>query len=200
MPTETSSPGIAGLFVRSWGVVLLRGLLAIILGILVFTQPVLTLAAVVLSFSVYALFEGISSLFAAISGWRHREDRWLLLLEAAVGITIGLITLRTPGITAIALIFFIAIWALATGVLRIIEAIRLRREISGEVWLVLGGVASVIFAFLIMLRPLAGALAMIRVIGAFALILGASEVMLAIRLRGARRVVRSDVSEPRRAA
>jgi uncharacterized membrane protein HdeD (DUF308 family) len=200
MSTETSSPGIAGLLVRSWWVVLLRGLLAVILGILVFSRPVLGLAVVVLSFSIYALVEGTSSLLAAISGWRYRDDRWLLLLEAAVGIGVGLITLRTPGITAIALIFFIAIWALATGVLRIVEAMRLRRQISGEVWLVLGGVASVLFAFLIMLRPLAGALALIRVIGAYALILGATEIMLAFRLRGARIVARSDVAEPRRAA
>ena len=101
---------------------------------------------------------------------------------------------------AIALIFFIAVWALATGVLRIVEGIRLRRQISGEIWLVLGGVASVIFGLLIMLRPLAGALALIRVIGAYALILGTSEVMLGFRLRHMRQVGRPDVLAPRRAA
>jgi uncharacterized membrane protein HdeD (DUF308 family) len=199
--TELSSSGTAGLFARSWWVMLFRGLLAVVLGLLVFTRPVLTLAAVVLSFSVYALIEGASALFTAISGWRHRDDRWLLLLEAIVGIAVGIVTLRTPQITAMVLIFFIAVWALATGVLRIVEAIRLRREISGEFWLGLSGLVSVAFALVVMLRPMAGALAMIRVIGAYALILGASEIMLAFRLRGVREVGPSALPQrPRRAA
>jgi uncharacterized membrane protein HdeD (DUF308 family) len=190
------------LFVRNWWVLLLRGLLAIVLGILVFTRPAWTLAAVVLAFGVYAIVEGASALFAAITGWLHRDDRWLLLLEAVVGIGVGVVTLRTPGITAVVVIFFIAVWALATGVLRIVEGVRLRREIPNEVWLVLGGVASVIFALLVMLRPLAGALAMVQVIGAYALILGMSEVMLAFKVRSARKVCPPGVWEPshRRAA
>jgi uncharacterized membrane protein HdeD (DUF308 family) len=81
------------------------------------------------------------------------------------------------------LILFIAIWALATGILRIVEGIRLRREITGEVWLILGGLASVAFAVLVMMRPLAGALALIQVIGIFALVLGLTEIMLSFKLR-----------------
>ncbi len=202
MSTETSSLGTAGFFVRSWWVLLLRGLLAVILGILVFTRPAWTLSTVVLAFGIYAVIEGGAALFAAISGWRHREDRWLLLLEALIGIGVGIVTLRTPAITAVVVIFLIAAWAMATGVLRIVEGIRLRRTIRGEVWLVLGGVASIIFALIVMMRPLAGALAMVQIIGVYALILGATEVMLAFRVRSARRLVWSGVSEPphRRAA
>ena len=196
MSTETSSFGTARFFGKNWWLVLLRGLLAIGLGVLVFTRPVWTLGAVMLAFGVYALFEGASDLFAALVGWRHRDDRWLLLLEALIGIGVGVVTLRTPAITAVVVIFFIAAWALATGILRIVEGVRLRREIPGEMWLVLGGVASVIFALLVMMRPLAGALAMVRVIGAFALILGTTEVMLAFKVRGARVFNRPGVSEP----
>jgi uncharacterized membrane protein HdeD (DUF308 family) len=202
MSERISSPGIAGLFSRSWWILLLRGLFAVVLGILVFTRPALTLAVVVKAFGIYALVEGASSLFAAMRGWSYRDDRWLLLLEAAVGIVVGIITLRTPGITAMVLIFFIAIWALGTGVLRIVEAIRLRREISGEVWLVLGGLASVLFALLVLTQPLAGAIVMLRLIAAYALILGMTEVMLAFRLHSAKGLPRPGVSEssPRRAA
>ena len=121
MSIETSFLGTAGFFRRNWWVLLLRGLVAIALGILVFTRPAWTLAAVMLAFGVYALVEGSSDLFAAIIGWRHRDDCWLLLLEAFIGIGIGVVTLRTPGLTAIVVIFFIAAWALATGVLRIVE-------------------------------------------------------------------------------
>src|SRR5215469_14985407 len=84
------------------------------------------------------IFEGASSLFAAIRGWSYREDRWVLVLEAVAGIGVGILTLHRPGITAFVLIFFIAVWALATGVLRIVESIRLRG--SGRAWLAIGGV------------------------------------------------------------
>ena len=202
MSIETSSLGTAGFFRRNWWVPLLRGLLTIALGIMAFTRPAWSLAAVILAFGIYALVEGTSDLFAAIIGWRHRDDRWLLLLEAFIGIGVGILTLRTPAITAIAVIFFIAAWALATGVIRIIEGVRLRREIRGEIWLILGGVFSVIFALIVMTRPLAGALALVRVIGIYALILGVSEVMLAFRVRTARYIGRPGISEPsyRRAA
>jgi uncharacterized membrane protein HdeD (DUF308 family) len=194
--TETSSLGTAGFFGRSWWVLLLRGLLAVVLGVLVFTKPVWALGIVMLAFSIYVLVEGASDLFAAIIGWRHRDDRWLLLLQGLIGIGVGVVTLRTPALTAVLLIFLIAAWALATGVLRIVEGVRLRREIQGEVWLLLGGVASVIFALLVMMRPLAGAVAMVRVIGAYALILGMTEVMLAFKVRGARKIGRPTVSAP----
>jgi uncharacterized membrane protein HdeD (DUF308 family) len=194
--TETSSLGTAGFFVRNWWVLLFRGLMGIALGVLVFTRPAWTLAAVVLGFGVYAIIEGASALFAAIIGWRHRDDRWLLLLEALIGVGVGVVTLRTPAITAIVMIFFIAAWALATGVLRIVEGVRLRQSIPGEIWLVLGGIASVVFALLVMMRPLAGALAMVQVIGAYALILGATEIMLAFKVRSLRNIGRPSLSEP----
>ena len=196
MSIETSSLGTAGFFGRNWWVLLLRGLFAVVLGVLVFTKPFWTLGVVMMAFSFYVLIEGASDLFAAMIGWRHRDDRWLLLLEGIVAIGIGIVTLRTPVITAILLTFLMAAWALATGVLRIIEAVRLRREIQGEVWLMLGGVASVLFALVIMMRPLAGAVAMVRVIGAFALILGMSEVMLSFRVRRARQIGSSIATEP----
>jgi len=174
----------------------LRGLFAVALGVLVFTKPVWTLGVVMMAFSLYVLVEGASNLFAAMMGWRHRDDRWVLLLEGLVAIGVGIITLRTPALTAVLLVFLIAAWALITGILKIIEAVRLRREIPGEPWLMLGGVASVLFALVVMMRPLAGALAMVRVIGAFALILGMSEVMLAFKVRRARHIGRSIASEP----
>jgi uncharacterized membrane protein HdeD (DUF308 family) len=198
----TGAPGAAGLFARSWWTLLFRGLLAIVLGSLVFMWPVVTLATVVLAFGIYALVEGIASLVAAIRGTTAREDRWLLVLEAAIGIGVGIVTLRTPAITATVLIFFIAIWALATGVIRIVEGIRLRKEITGEVWLILGGLASIAFALIVMLRPLAGALALIRVLGVFAMFLGLTEVLAAFEFRRVRTIGRPGLGAPmhRRAA
>ena len=181
--TADFAPSMTGLFSRSWWLILLRGVVAILFGILALRHPGVTLAVLVLWFGVYALVDGAFSVFGAIAGWRHREDRWLLLLEGLIGIGAGIVTLQAPGITAVALLFFMAAWALATGVLRIIGAIRLRREISGEFWLILSGIAAVVFAFLVMERPAAGALAMVWMIGWFALLMGATLVLLAFKLR-----------------
>ena len=166
----------------------MRGIVAVLFGLLAITRPGITLAVLVLLFGIYAVVDGCLALFAAIGGWSHREDRWLLLLEGFIGIGAGILTLRAPGITAVALLFFIAAWALATGVLRIVAAIRLRKEITGEFWLALSGIASVVFAFLVMMNPAAGALAIAWLIGWYALFLGAMLVMLSIKLHNIRRI------------
>jgi len=184
--SERAVSRILGLFARSWWVVFLRGLVAIVFGILAFAWPGVTLGTLVLLFGGYVLLDGLFFLFAAISGWRHREDRWLLLLEGVIGIWAGTVTLRTSPTTAVMLVLFIAVWVMATEFLRIVAAIRLRKEISGEVWLAFSGLASVVFAFMIMLRPAAGALALVGVIAGYAFILGASLVMLGLELRSLR--------------
>ena len=187
MSTDIVLPMI-GLFTKNWWVLLLRGIVAVLFGILAITRPGITLAVLVLLFGIYAVVDGCLALFAAIGGWSHREDRWLLLLEGFIGIGAGILTLRAPGITAVALLFFIAAWALATGVLRIVAAIRLRKEITGEFWLALSGIAAVVFGFLIMMNPAAGALAIAWLIGWYALFLGAMLVMLSIKLHNIRRI------------
>jgi uncharacterized membrane protein HdeD (DUF308 family) len=193
MVTEMSNP--AGLFARNWWVFLLRGLLALFLGIALFRQPGLALGVLVLGFAIYAIFEGVSALFAAIRGWSYSRDRWLLLLEAVVGIGVGILTLRRPGITGFVLIFLIAAWALATGILRIVEAVNLD-NVSGRGWFAVGGVASIIFAWLVLFRPVTGALVMATVIGIYALILGVTEIVLAFSLRGRRDLERSGRLKP----
>jgi uncharacterized membrane protein HdeD (DUF308 family) len=195
MVTDTSIPVAPGLFTRNWWVFLLRGLVALFLGLAIFRRPDLTLGVLVLGFAAYAIFEGVSALLAATRGWSYRRDRWLLVLEAVAGIGLGILTLHRPGMTAFVLIFFIAIWALVTGVLRIAEAVSLG-DVSGRGWLAVGGVASVIFAFLVLFRPLAGALAMVTVIGVYALILGVTEIVLAFRLRGRQDLERSGARQP----
>jgi len=177
-----------GMFTRNWWVLLLRGIAAVLFGFLAISRPGITVAVLILLFGIYALIDGCFATFAAIVGWRHREDHWLLLLEGLIGIGAGLAALRLPELTAVALMFFIAAWALATGVLKIVTAIRLRKEISGEFWLVLSGIASVIFAFLAMLSPAVGALALTWVIGWYAILLGGMLVMLSFRLRSLRTI------------
>jgi uncharacterized membrane protein HdeD (DUF308 family) len=183
MASDYSVQQSTSLFAGRWWAVLMRGLIAIAFGVLAFAWPGVTLATLVLLFGCYALLDGAFSLISAVGGRRRSDDRWLLLLEGVVGIWAGVVTLRSPAITAAVLVFFISIWAMSTGFLRIVGAIRLRKEISGEVWLVLSGLASVLFAFMLMLRPGVGALALVWIIAGYALTMGVFLVMLGIELR-----------------
>jgi uncharacterized membrane protein HdeD (DUF308 family) len=171
---------------RYWWAFVVRGIFAILFGILAYAWPGITLATLIIFFGAYVLIDGILLVIKAIGNWGKRDDRWLLLLEGLLGIGIGVITFVAPGITAVALIFFIAAWSLATGVLEIAAAIRLRKEIRGEGWMILSGIASIVFAVLVMFFPGAGALGLLWLIAAYAIIFGVMLVILGIKLRGHR--------------
>jgi uncharacterized membrane protein HdeD (DUF308 family) len=169
---------------RNWWVLALRGLCAIIFGILAFVWPGITLGALVLLYGVYALVDGILSIIAAVS---KREGSglpwWALLLQGLLGIAAGIVTFAWPGITALFLLFLIAAWAIVTGIFAIIAAIRLRKEIQGEFWLALSGILSVVFGVLLFVRPGAGALTVVWLIGSYAIFFGILLLVLAFRLK-----------------
>jgi uncharacterized membrane protein HdeD (DUF308 family) len=171
---------------RYWWVVLLRGLAAIAFAILAFVWPGITLASLILLFGAFALVDGIFSLIGAIAGRREDEAWWIGVLRGVIGIGIGVLTFVNPAITALALVLYIAAWALASGILEIAAAIRLRKEIEGEWLLALAGVLSIAFAGLLLWAPGAGALALLWWIAAWALVLGVVLVFEAFKLRGLR--------------
>jgi uncharacterized membrane protein HdeD (DUF308 family) len=174
------------LLTRNWWVLILRGILAVTFGVLAFSRPGMTLAALVLLFGAYVFVDGIFAIFLAIGGGEERRDRWLLLLEGALGLIIGIMTFWSPGITALSLILYIAAWSLATGVLKIAGAVRLRKDIEGEVWLALSGIASILFAFIVLWNPVAGALAFLWVIATYAILFGAFLIILGFKVHGLR--------------
>jgi uncharacterized membrane protein HdeD (DUF308 family) len=169
---------------RYWWMTLLRGVLWILFGIVVFTRPGITLAALTLLFGAFVLADGVGNVVTAFGGRQEHENWWLLLLVGLLGIGVGLLSLMNPALTALALLFYIAIWAISTGVLQIVAAIRLRREIEGEFWLILGGLASVAFGLLVVARPGAGALSVLWLIGTYAIVLGIALVLLSLKARG----------------
>jgi uncharacterized membrane protein HdeD (DUF308 family) len=174
------------LLARRWWLIALRGVAAIVFGILAVTLPGITLATLIILFGAYAFVDGIFAVIHALGGGDESESMWLLLLEGLLGIGVGLITFFEPGLTAIALLFYIAAWNLATGVLEIAAAFRLRKQLTGEFWLLVGGLASIIFAIILMTHPAAGALALIWVIGIYAILFGIALLALSFRLRGLR--------------
>ena len=168
---------------RAWWLLLLRGLAAAAFGIICFVQPGISLASLALVFGAYCLADGILGVWMAISGASDNEHRWLLLLWGLLGIGVGVLTFMAPGITALALLFYIAIWAIATGVLELVAAIRLRKEIDNEWLLLLSGIASVAFGVLLAAQPGAGALTVLWLIGAYAIVFGVLLLMLAFKTR-----------------
>jgi uncharacterized membrane protein HdeD (DUF308 family) len=168
---------------RNWWALAIRGVAGIIFGILAFVMPGITLTALVLLFGAYAITDGIFAIIAAVNAAGKAKRWWALLIEGILSIIAGILTFILPGITALFLLYLIAFWAILTGVFAIVSAIRLRKEITGEWLLILTGIASVAFGFLLLLFPGAGALAVIWWIGAYALVTGALMLGLAFRLR-----------------
>jgi uncharacterized membrane protein HdeD (DUF308 family) len=168
---------------QNWWAFLVRGIMGIIFGVITFFEPGISLAALVLLFGAYAFVDGIFAIVSAIRRRTGSEPWWLLLLEGIAGIGAGVVTLLWPGLTAIALLYVIAAWALVTGAFEIAAAIRLRKIIDHEWLLVLSGVASIALGVLLMLFPGPGALTLVIWIGAGALVSGVMFVILGLRLR-----------------
>jgi len=167
-----------------WWVLLLRGILAIAFGVTAYAWPGLTLATLVIFFAAWVFVDGVFDVFHAFAGRKDNENWWLLLLEGLLGIAFGVITFQAPQITTLILLLYIAFWAIATGVLRIVMAIRLRKEIEGEWWMALCGLASVLFGMIMIARPGAGALAVVMFIAAWSIVVGTFMVILSFKARG----------------
>lgn len=169
---------------RNWWAVGLRGLAAVIFGILALIWPGETLVVLVLLFGAYALVDGIFAVVSAIRGRTTIRDWGWLLAEGIFGILIGIFAFFRTGATALFLLYLIAIWAILTGIAEIVQAVRLRRVISNEWLLILGGAASVLFGLLLIIFPGTGALAVVWLIGLYAIIFGLLLLGLSWRLRG----------------
>jgi uncharacterized membrane protein HdeD (DUF308 family) len=171
---------------RNWWLLLLRGIAGIGFGVLAFLWPGITLLVLVFLFGAYALVDGALAVAAAFARRGGRAPTGWLVLIGVLGIAVGVATFFWPGITAIALLAMIAAWSILHGVFEIAGAIRLRREIEGEWLLILSGVLSVAFGALLLIFPGAGALAVVWLIGAYAVVFGVLLVVLSLRLRGHR--------------
>jgi uncharacterized membrane protein HdeD (DUF308 family) len=168
---------------ENWWSLVIRGVIGVLVGILTFFWPAITLQALVLLFGAYALLDGVFSFIGAWYASRAHERWGVLLLEGIAGIVAAAVTVLFPAITALALVLIIAAWAIVTGVLEIVAAIKLRRHIQGEWLLALAGIASIAFGVLVTIAPLAGALVIALWVGAYALVTGVLMITLGFRLR-----------------
>jgi uncharacterized membrane protein HdeD (DUF308 family) len=178
------------LLARNWWLIVLRGVCAIVFGLLAWMWPGVTLGALVFLWAFYAFADGILAIAAALSG-STGAPAWSLILSAFVSIGAAVVAFIYPGMTAVVLVYVIALWAIVTGVMQIVAAIRLRKEIDNEVWLGLAGLASVVLGLILFARPGVGALAVVWLIGTYAVLFGVLLVVLGFRVKGLPRLAQS---------
>jgi uncharacterized membrane protein HdeD (DUF308 family) len=169
---------------RNWWLLLLRGVIGVIFGVVAFFLPGVTILSLVFLWGAYVFADGVFSVWAAISGRvGENASRWWLAIAGLAGIAAGIIAWVWPGKTALALLVLIAAWAIATGIMQVWGAIKLRKEIEGEWLLGLSGSLSILLGVVLLLQPAAGAVAVVWWIGAFAILTGIAYIGLALRLR-----------------
>ena len=176
---------------KYWWVFTLRGLIAIAFGLAALLWPALTLGVMVLLFGLFALFEGLLAILTSF-GKEDEKGGWTLLIEGLAGILVcAIVLLGTsigamlwPRVAAVMLVFYIAGWAILSGLFKIITAFRIRREVKGEWMLGLSGLISILVGLILILRPGAGVLAVAWLIGIFAIILGIFLTLLGLKFRG----------------
>jgi uncharacterized membrane protein HdeD (DUF308 family) len=175
-----SLSGVSG----PWWSAALRGAVAILFGLAALLRPDITLVALVLLFGAYALVDGVFALVGIFGGADSGVSRPWLLVRSVAGIVAGLLAFVLPGLTALALLYLIAVWAIVAGIAEIVIAIELRKRIRGEWALIAGGAVSVAFGVILALLPWVGILSLVWLIGAYAIAFGVLLLITAFRMRG----------------
>jgi uncharacterized membrane protein HdeD (DUF308 family) len=180
-------------FAHHWESLALRGGVAIAFGLIAFLWPGMTLAALVLLFGAYTLLDGIAAIVIG-TRQRARQHAWSVMLEGLAGMGLGLATFSWTRTAAELVVVLIALWAIATGLLELFAAMRLRRELPGQALLGVGGVASMLLGFAILLWPTAGAPTLVALLGSYTLVFGTAMLVQGLRLRRAVRRLEEDDS------
>lgn len=166
---------------RDWWVFLMRGLFALIFGILVLVWPKASVGVIVTVFAIYVLIDGVTALaYAFTPSAPHRPA---LAFEGIIGVVVGFVALRAPGLTALALYGYVAFWAIFFGVGEVVLAVRMRRTMENELLLFLAGLASIVLGVLMLVLPRAGMLALVWLIGVYALLAAVLLIAFSLRLR-----------------
>ena len=189
---EASRPGVGGfdaqaerlssMLAGNWWAVALRGLAAIIFGLLALLAPGPTMLSLVLVFAATMLVDGVLNLIIGLRSVRRRERWGVFVLQGVASLAAAVVAVLAPGVTVIAFVYLMAAWALVTGILSLMAAVRLRGD-HGRWWLGLSGVLSVLGGIALAVVPLIGALVLTWWLGAYAVVFGVTLLVLAFRLR-----------------
>ncbi len=180
--TAASFPSLAK---KVWIFAIIRGVLAIIFGLIALFAPIATAVVLAVVIGAYAIVDGVFDIIEAI---RHRGSSSMVLriVLGAVSILFGILVLVWPGISLTILVILVAIWAIIIGVLQIMSSVRHRAvPNSGWVWGIIGGALSILFGILVLIRPGAGLVSIIWIIGIWAIVWGITLIVLGVQLRKA---------------
>ncbi len=180
---------------ENWWAFVLRGVLALLIAVLAFIMPAESLLALTLVFGAFSFADGVFGLIAAVRHLRKGERWGWLMFSGILGIATGVVVVVSPFVATLVLATFlwasIAFWSAFSGIFEIVAAIRLRKEIKGEIWLILSGLLSVALSvaviWLLLSRPVETFLALGWLLGFYAAFFGVTMVLLGLRLRKARR-------------
>jgi uncharacterized membrane protein HdeD (DUF308 family) len=170
-------------FAIRWLPLALRGLAAVLFGVVTLLLPTVTLEVLIALFGAYALADGVFSLICAARAGRPDRGRWMLVLNGLTSLLVGAITFAAPRLTAFALLYVVAAWAVVTGMLEVAEAVELRRAVRNEWILGFSGIASIVFGALLFTSPVAGVLAVVLWLGVYEVLFGGLLIALALRVR-----------------
>lgn len=169
---------------KDWWLFILRGVIAIIFGILVVVWPIESVFVLVIFFGAYVLVDGIFVIISAFTQKRSWGSRFWLILWGLVGIAAGVVTFAWPGITALALLVVIAVWAFVIGIAQVVFAFAPGTSLGNRLLLALGGIISIILGIVLVARPGLGALAVVWIIGIFAIVFGMCQIAFGMKLKG----------------
>ncbi|MGO4409482.1 MULTISPECIES: HdeD family acid-resistance protein [unclassified Brevundimonas] len=167
---------------KSWWLLLLRGIAAVVFGVLTFAWPQISLLSLIIVYGAYALVDGVLAIVAAIWGG-GLAPRWWLALSGVAGVAAGVLAFVWPGLTALVLIYLIGFWSIMRGVLEIVGAVHLRKEIANEWTLAAAGILSILFGLILVFAPGPGALGLLWLIAAWAILFGGLMIFVAFRVR-----------------
>lgn len=159
------------------------GVSAIVFGVVVLLWPGLSIVALTYLFGAYAFVYGILAVGSGLNLAAHKSTDWVpFVLGGLVGVAFGVVTLFFPGFTALTLVYFIAAWAITTGIFGIVVAIDFHGEVDGAVWLGISGALSILFGAIVAIWPGNGALAILWLIAFYAVVSGITQLVAAYRI------------------
>lgn len=167
----------------NWWMLMIRGLVAVFFGMLALFLPGITLLTLIMLFAIYVFADGAINLVTAVQNRDTYQRWWITMLQGGLSMLVGVLTVLWPGLTGLALLYVIALWALITGVFEVIAAYELRKEIDNEWILALSGILSVVFGLMLLLFPFSGVLAVVWIIAIYAILFGVMQISLGFRLR-----------------
>jgi uncharacterized membrane protein HdeD (DUF308 family) len=177
---------------RHWWWLALRGIAMILFSLIALAWRGDSLSSFTLLFGGFALADGLSAIFVALTHVTGENRRWILS-HGLLSVVLAILSFIWTDATASILLYLVAAWALITGILELVGAWEVRRNVSNDWLLILSGMASIIFGLLVIgLRFLeTDGVSITEMVGPFAMIFGLLTLAMSLNLRSIAKYMRT---------